>query len=407
MQQTNQIIKLTIAEPEQFVRFFKFYQKCNNNTEITLNFEKDRLHFREMNLSNTLMTNITIKDSLFTEFYAEKGKKDISMPDFLSFLKRANKEDLMQLEFNDTKYNVILKSSITRTFTGNLINFEKTEHKLPELAQYTAKLSIDASILYNFLKDFKKEDRIEISAIKDKLRLRVFDYEPKQIGITEIESIGGITENPSKSVYSFELFKNSISNKLTEKIHLSLGNNYPLKIEYTNNNYNVMVIIAPITDDKEMPKEDTIKATDKTYYKAPEKEPVVNDVGINPMPVEVVVKDNPIKKIEIKHSRKSPEIQWKNKPKQKKGKLDLDALGFNENFKCPNCKDMISFYFFIDKFSTRVGTIKDAIEQDYNADQDFAEFVFESSFNEDLSKEIERIVKARLKEMFKKFKRGG
>ena len=115
------------------------------------------------------------------------------------------------------------------------------------------------------------------------------------------------------------------------------------------------------------------------------------------------IKEMP-KNVEIKHSGKHPEVQWKKK--QKKGKLDLDALGFNENFKCPNCKDMISFYFFIDKFSTQIGAVKDVIEQDYNADPEFAEFVFESSFNEDLSEEIDKIVKARLKEMYKRFKKG-
>lgn len=368
MQQTNQITKLTIAEPEQFVRFFKFYRKCNDTAEITLNFDKDRLHFREMNQANTLMTDITIKDSLFVEFYAEKDKKDIYIPDFLSFLKRANKEDLMQLEFNDLKYDVILKSNITRTFTGNIMNFEKTEQKLPEL-KFDVKLSIDANTLYNFLKDFKKESyRIEIAARKDNLKLRVFDYDLKQIGTITLEA-NGIAEKPAKSVYSFQDFKNSITNKLTEKVFLSLNNEYPLRIEYSQDNYNASVIITPIID-AGLP-EDT-------------------------KPEIKVIMDELEKEIEINKTLN-----------QKKGKLDLDALGFNENFKCPNCKDMISFYFFVDKFSTQIGAVKDAIEQYYNADKDFAEFVFESSFNEDLSEDIKKLVKARLKEMFKRFKRGG
>ena len=53
---------------------------------------------------------------------------------------------------------------------------------------------------------------------------------------------------------------------------------------------------------------------------------------------------------------------------EKRKKLDLDALGYNENFACPKCKKMISFYFFLDKFATQIGVIKDALEQDYNAD---------------------------------------
>ena len=406
MQQTQTINKLDIAEPEQFVRFFKFYQKCNDQKEITLNFDRDRLHFREMNPANTLMTDITIKDSLFTEFYAEKSKKDISMTDFLNFLKRANKEDLLVMEFNDTKYNVILKSSITRTFTGYILNPEKTEQKLPCL-NFSARATINSKILFDFLKDYKKEAKnIEISAKNKALTLKVLDFDNKQIGTTTIETdsfqelyqnMDGITE-PVKSRFTFELFKNAITNKLTENIVLFLGNTYPIQIEYNEpDKYNAVVIIAPYVEDGEDLKAETeepikVEMEDKDYYKEPESSSIINDL---PKPKE-------IGKIEIKHSGKHPEIQWK---KQKKGKLDLDALGYNENFKCPNCKGMISFYFFMDKFATQLGVIKEVLEQDYNADPEFAEFVFES--DEDFGRDFEKLAKARLKELHKKFKRGG
>ena len=399
MQQTKTINKLTIAEPEQFTKLFKFYQKCNDQQEITLNFDKDRLHFREMNLANTLMSDITIKDILFTEFYAEKSKKDISITDFLNFLKRANKEDLLVMEFNETKYNVILKSRITRTFTGNIINAEKTEQKLPCL-NFSARATISSKMLFDFLKDYKKEARnIEISAKNKALTLKVLDFDNKQIGMTTIEAEGII--EPVKSRFTFELFKNAITNKLTENVVLLLGNTYPMQIEYSEpNKYNAVVTIAPYVEDGEDFKVETeehtetepikVEMEDKEYTKEPEPSSIINELP----------KPKYMGKIEIKHSGKHPEIK-----KQKKGKLDLDALGYNENFKCPNCKDMISFYFFMDKFATQIGVIKDVLEQDYNADPEFAEFVFES--DEDFGRDFEKLVKARLKELHKKFKKNG
>ena len=92
---------------------------------------------------------------------------------------------------------------------------------------------------------------------------------------------------------------------------------------------------------------------------------------------------------------------------EKRKKLDLDALGYNENFACPKCKKMISFYFFLDKFATQIGVIKDALEDDYNADPEFAEFVFEdNSFDEVLNEQIGKFVKKRLKEYHKYYKQG-
>ena len=88
-------------------------------------------------------------------------------------------------------------------------------------------------------------------------------------------------------------------------------------------------------------------------------------------------------------------------------KLDLDALGYNENFACPKCKKRISFYFFLDKFATQLGTIKDILEQDYNADPEFAEYVFESGFDEEPKNEhIKIFVKKKLKEYHKYYKQG-
>ena len=74
MQKTQTMNRLTLSDTRQFIEIFKLYNKCNDNPEITLNFEKDGLHFREMNPANTLMADITIKDSLFIEFYAEKTR---------------------------------------------------------------------------------------------------------------------------------------------------------------------------------------------------------------------------------------------------------------------------------------------------------------------------------------------
>lgn len=377
MQQTNQITKLTIADPEQFVRFFKFYDKCNDNTEITLNFEKDKLFFREMNQANTLLTEITLKDSLFVEFYAEKGKKDISMPELLSFLKRANKEDLMQLEFNDTKYNVILKSSITRTFTGNILALEKTEQKQPNL-KHSAKVTIDSKKLTSILKEFKKEFLLQFVIINNKLIVNIYNSDSNLVRKNEIEDCSVSGDN-TISTFGFETLKNAITDKLSGNLTLNLGKDYPILIEYAANNYQVNVVVAP---------DDHIKDYVETTI------PKINEP-----------------KKEIKHSGKYPEIQWEKKqpkPKQKRGKLDLEDIGFNENFKCPNCKEMISFYYFIDKFATHIGSVKEVLEQDFNADPDFAGFVLENDkFHDEMDEYINDFLRKRLKEMYKKFKRGG
>ena len=110
---------------------------------------------------------------------------------------------------------------------------------------------------------------------------------------------------------------------------------------------------------------------------------------------------------EIEQKVREKETKIKKKKPIKKGKIDLEALGFNENFACPNCKEMISFYFFADMFFTVVGSLKDVIESDYNADSEFMRFVLERHFEEDIYENTKVFIKNKLKDLYKKFEKEG
>lgn len=90
----------------------------------------------------------------------------------------------------------------------------------------------------------------------------------------------------------------------------------------------------------------------------------------------------------------------------KRKKIDLDALGYNENFACPKCKKIISLYFFIDKFTTPIGTIKNILEEDYDADSNFMEYILDGNLTEELDNETNKIIKKKLKEYYKDYKKG-
>lgn len=402
MQTTQAISKISPAEPKTFIELFKFYNKANTNPEVCLKLEKDGLSFSELSMDNTLLTSIEILSNSFMEFGIKPSKKCLNSAELLKFLKRANKEDILIVEFEENDYRVILKNGVLRQFNSKLIDYEERSGKMPNL-DHKAHIKVDSKSLFDAFKNYKKNDmdKAVIEVLNGKAILSLIDGNNE---IRDSIELNGEVKSEAnlKSMFSFELLKNSITKNLSGEITMFLSQDYPLLIRYLEvDKFKAEVVIAPRVEEKPKPVKvkfgdkniekkisdavDKIveKAEDKSHYEEPKKEDVAgDDVGIDPRPVTA------------KSKRTS-------KPK---GKIDLNDIGYSDSMKCPECRGLIDIQHFSDKFTTPIGLLRDIVEEDYNGNIKFLEFALDKEICEDINEGFEKLIREKLKEHEKKFR---
>lgn len=90
----------------------------------------------------------------------------------------------------------------------------------------------------------------------------------------------------------------------------------------------------------------------------------------------------------------------------KKKKIDLNEIGYSDTMKCPECREYIDIQYFSGRFATPIGLLRDIVEEDYNANIEFLEFVLDCNLSEELTDETEKLFKKKLKEYYKNYKKG-
>ena len=376
MQQTTQISKISVADPKQFIDIFKFYKRCNNTKEISLLFDKNKISFREINLDNTLMTSIEISSSFFTEWYANEGKKSLNAHILIDFLNRVDaKKDVLGMEFNGDKYKVDIKGYAKRQFSSFLLDIESEPKKMPEL-RHNTRIKINAKTLCNALKGYKKSEMesIKLIADKNKLKLNIFDWDNS---LKDSIELNAEVSGNAISKYNFELFRNSITSRLTEDILLLLDNDYPILISYVEPNYKADVIIAPRVEDSKDKPEVKPEAV-KTEIKEPVKE-------------EATIKEKAMPK--LKRAIKA----------EKSLKIDLNDIGYSDSLGCPHCKGIIDIQHFSSKFTTPIGLIRDIVEEEHKSNIEFLEFVLDKGIDDEINKDFKKMIKDKLIKYLKMF----
>lgn len=390
---TKQINKITLAEPKQFIELFKFYNKCNDNNEVTLFFDKEKrgfISFREMNGANTLLTNTEISSSIFTEWDVEKCKKGIIMNTFIDFLRRVKvKEDILQIEFNDTDYKMTIKNTILRKFESKVVDWDNKEEKMPNLS-HKAKIRLTSKQLYDAIKDIKGMDKIEFIAENKKLIIKLYSgYEDNVKDKIEIREDGynsiETTEKLS-SKFTFDLLKKAITNRLSEDVTLFLSQDYPILIRYLEvDKFKVDVVIAPNVD---------IDKQDETFEETGKKD-IANDTKeSDKINREVKKIEHQAMEIESRRQKKASKTVKKAHKKVSNKKIDLKQLDDVDD----------DFVKFSKKYSTPLGEIKNIVEEKYNSDIEFMQFAIDEGLLEELNNNIDKFLDKKLEEYFKKFK---
>ncbi len=222
------------------------------NTAI-LKASEDGMKLRAMNSEHTILVDMELEKSLFEDYEIEEDESiGIDISQLLKILKRAKKDDNITLETSKETIKITIDGTAERTFEfPALADVEEDEIKFPEL-NYEAEISIeDPSVLKEIMKDVEivgnaavlkatKEEFI-IQAQGNGYAFSSYKAAPSNISLNLDEEAEEV-----KSAFSVELLKDVLrADKFIYNAKVHLGNDIPLKLEYTGPGIKLTYLIAP------------------------------------------------------------------------------------------------------------------------------------------------------------------
>ena len=219
--------------------------------EATLRATNEGLRILDMDPANVAMVNLNIPKDSFVNFELDEGKEEetisVSLSNLRPILKRAGKDDIVSISVIE---GARLKLSFNnRKFEVPLIEIEEDKkQKEPEIKPtYTITtktkelmtLLSDASIAgesISFLKE-KDADQLMVKAAGDKLT--------KFESSVPTETVDLDTKEKILSKFALEYLDKMVKTAYGTTVKIELGNDYPLRLNFHNDSFNVRYILAP------------------------------------------------------------------------------------------------------------------------------------------------------------------
>ncbi len=228
-------MKLTLTEPRYLKDSILIISELVN--EVNIKMFKDRIELVAMDPANVAMVVFKLLGSAFAEYSVDKERTiGVNLINLTQILKRVKPTDILTLELDDTKNKLFLtlKGVTTKKFELGLLDIEEKEQKVPNL-KFNAKVETNTLMFNDAIEDMDIiADSLSFSVANDKF---IIESEGNvSSGRVEIgsddETVVEVNGNVNAR-YSIEYLKKIIKgSKLTNKVVLEFGQDYPLRVEY-------------------------------------------------------------------------------------------------------------------------------------------------------------------------------
>jgi proliferating cell nuclear antigen len=194
-----------------------------------------------------------LKPSAFEEYVCDENKEiGVNLLTLLTFLKRAASTDKMTLELKEkeSKLEIKLEGESNRKFAIPLIEVSKREMPEIDKLEFMASAEIKSSILEQGISD---ADLIADSVIFDFSENQVKMFAKGNGSKTELILEKGnealLDLNVKEHVdsrYSLEYLKKMAKgSKISDKAKISIGKDFPMKLEFIGDDASLSMILAP------------------------------------------------------------------------------------------------------------------------------------------------------------------
>ena len=247
MEQDN--IKLFSIENKYLLGFLKPMKDLIIDFRINLN--QYGFNICEISPDNVSLMDINIKKELLGYFNIDYIKQEnpilcFNSDSFYKLLKDFKKEDIT-FYINTEKTKIFLSFSNGFNSEIDLINMEESQKSLIGLnLNFDISLNMDSIKFKEIIKQYKKiSESVKFELNKEGFFINSSNNLFKSgFKCENIEVLKN--ENPlNKSFYALEFLNKFIVTDISEKVKISFSNDYPLKLNYINQYWDICFILSP------------------------------------------------------------------------------------------------------------------------------------------------------------------
>jgi DNA polymerase III sliding clamp (beta) subunit (PCNA family) len=237
-----------------FKDFDAILKACDDSQlveDLSIKPTRDGLVINEIDRSIVLCADISIKSSYFDEYETGVENKTITLnlPELRKNIKSLDKKSKVIINIADTEAHFIQHTSFTTDTTQKLLtDVRKDEYPTIEAMKWATDFTIKSDTFKKIVKNFTDKD-LDFMVIETK-----DDGIHFSSGATELvvykgdESLLDTKSDHAKSRYSVEYLEKiaKFANpKMFDSVKISLSTDFPIKVEMTNDNFKIGLILAP------------------------------------------------------------------------------------------------------------------------------------------------------------------
>lgn len=232
--------------------------------------EEDGLHMVAADPAMVGLIDLKIKEDYFDTFEVEEGQKiGINLKDLYNFIKSVNNDETLGIKYgegesqeywelsNDTGEGLVMKKGLT--------SLNLSEEDIPSTSQLSFKneFQMDSGQLKRVITLLKKQaDSVNWVSHEDGLTMDSptgrKDHERFKVEWSEGEQVmygdDGFEEE-THSMFSLDYLETQFSGRrianLTDKVTFQMGDDFPLKFGFENENFSYQVVVAPRIEEED------------------------------------------------------------------------------------------------------------------------------------------------------------
>ncbi|MEK6914600.1 MAG: hypothetical protein AABW83_03010 [Nanoarchaeota archaeon] len=236
-------MKLKIENPKIFSDVVSIISEIV--LEVRIKVKNDGLSITAIDPANVAMIIFKLPIEYFSEYESENEEiLGVSLENLKAVLRRIKSGSILIIEKEDNSLKLTIQDKIKKEFNLALIDIEENDKPVPNLS-FISKIEMASLDFSEAIEDcavvadscsFISESNNFV--IKARGSLNSFK--------SQFNDEVNIIAEKAESKYSLEYLQKMIkASKLTEKVILNFGEDYPLKLEFNNNKMNLSFILAP------------------------------------------------------------------------------------------------------------------------------------------------------------------
>jgi len=214
-------------------------------TEVRMKINKDGLSVIAIDPANVALVSFILPSSGFSAVEVPNEEVlGVNLDSLKNVLRRAGIGSSLIMQTEDNMLKIEIHDKIKRVFNLALINIEQEEKIMPSL-EFSCKINMASFDLLEAIEDCVIVADACSFSIKDGkfiIEARGLNSTKSEFSQDEIKIFG----DKGKAKYSLEyLQKFTKACKLAENVIINFSDDYPLKLEFPGNDFNLAFVLAP------------------------------------------------------------------------------------------------------------------------------------------------------------------